>query len=97
MKDSASTSQPGSSAVSGCRNSSQSLLRGGGAFGQLLAAALAGMDDMGARAVGDFQGAVAGPGIADDHLAHHPAHRRRDQAVETARQQALGIDGGDDD
>ena len=49
------------------------------------------------RSIGDGQGAVGRPGIADDHFAHHPAHCRRDQAVETARQQALGIDGGDDD
>ena len=47
--------------------------------------------------VGDHQGAVGRAGIADDHFAHHPAHRGRDQAVEAARQQAFGIVGGNDD
>ena len=55
------------------------------------------MNDMGAGRIGDGQGGVAGTAIGDDHFAHHAAHRRRDQAVETARQQALGIHGGDDD
>ena len=86
MKDSASTSQPGSSAVSGCRNSSQSLRASAAPAISWALRLLPALHDMGAGRVGDRQRAVGRAAIGDDHFAHHAAHRRRDQAVETARQ-----------
>ena len=47
--------------------------------------------------IGNGEGCIGRTAIADDHFADHAAHRRRDQAVETAGQQALGILGGDHD
>ena len=69
----------------------------GRAVDQLGAPALPGVNDMGACGIGNRQSAVIGTAIADDHLAHHAPHGCRYQAVEAARQKALGVGGGDDD
>src|SRR5579871_960276 len=47
--------------------------------------------------VGDRQGFVARAAIGDDNLAHESVHGRRNQALETARQQGCGIECWDND
>jgi len=68
-----------------------------GAGDQLGAAAFAGANDVSARCVRDFQGAVSRTAIGDDDFTHHATHRRRDQTVETAGQRTFGVEGRNDD
>ena len=97
MKVVASRSQPGSSTVSACRNSSQ---------GKRARAAPAASwrprppprCTSSAPALSTICGrAVAGAAIDHDHLAHEPVHGRRHQRRQGRGQRRLGVQGRDDD